>query len=153
MNASIGEPDFAENLARWVEPGCQDGFPYPVPSPRTELYSLKMGGKPSQLEDCLSGLGSGKLNVVPGFELLPKIMHGRKQLWRIGYVAIYNEEVIFIQHRGEHLLPRGRLMPPHEIYPSSEQWGENGFSYTPNSQSEPLAAAFAKTIGLTFTRS
>jgi hypothetical protein len=65
MNASIGEPDFAENLARWVEPGCQDGFPYPEPSPRTELYSLKMGGKPSWLEDCLSGLWTGKLNVVP----------------------------------------------------------------------------------------
>jgi hypothetical protein len=68
-------------------------------------------------------------------------MRGRKQLLRIGYVAIYNEEVIFIRRRGEHLLPRGRLMPPHEIYPSSEQWGEYGFSYTPNSHSEPLAAA------------
>jgi len=38
----------------------------------------------------------------------------------IDYVAIYNEEVIFIRRGGEPLLPRGRLTPTHEIYPSSE---------------------------------
>lgn len=62
-----------------------------------------------------------------------------RQLKRIGNIAIFERfqskpekchyEVIRIQsHNGRTIA--GNFIPPAEFYPSTSQWGSNGFTYT-----------------------
>src|ERR1700736_6082532 len=82
------------------------------------------------------------------------------QFWRQGDVAIYRAEgkgnrlefeVIKIQ-----ILPAGELggrsYPPRESLPSNSEWGESGWTFTNNSDRDPLAAAFAKAQQFSATR-
>jgi hypothetical protein len=59
-----------------------------------------------------------------------------KQVRRLGDVAIYSKrkgsadlgfEVIKISHHNGYTIA-GNFIPPSETYPSSEQWGTNGFT-------------------------
>ena len=74
------------------------------------------------------------------------------QFWRQGDVAIYRAEgkgnrlefeVIKIQ-----ILPAGELggrsYPLRESFPFNSEWGESGWTFTNNSDRDPLAAALAK---------
>jgi hypothetical protein len=74
------------------------------------------------------------------------------EFWRQGDVAIYRAkgkgnrieyEVIKVQ-----ILPAqelgGRSYPLRESFPSSSQFGEEGWTFTDNSHRNPLAAAMAK---------
>jgi hypothetical protein len=66
-------------------------------------------------------------------------------LWRKGQVGIYGSEVVIIRvEEGRHKF--GRWYPTHEKYPSSEDWGTYGWTYTRNSHTDPWAAAIARTI-------
>lgn len=70
----------------------------------------------------------------------PQFRHNQfdyRQLTRIGDVAIYEQtkgkirafEVVRIgRHNGFSVA--GKTFPPSETYPSSEQWGQKGWTYT-----------------------
>ena len=61
------------------------------------------------------------------------------QIDRVGDLAIYAKtfpgglihsyEVIKVRKESEKAFPNGRVTPAHEAYPSSESWGEDGWTY------------------------
>ena len=39
-------------------------------------------------------------------------------------------EVVILRHEGTRRGPQGKTLPPHERYPSGNDWGEYGWTYT-----------------------
>jgi hypothetical protein len=56
--------------------------------------------------------------------------------WRIyerigkGQKNPHYEVVLICNYDKERVFPNGTIQPPHEYYPSSEQWGRHGFTFT-----------------------
>ena len=65
--------------------------------------------------------------------------------WRIGELAIKGDEVITLRIRKASEV-FGKEYPDRECCPSTEEWGEFGWTYTKASHSDPLAAKIARTI-------
>jgi len=85
---------------------------------------------------------------------LESLVRGNKLLERKGNVAIYQGpyprefEVIVIRVAAESVFA-GKVVPRREVYPSAEAWGTYGWTYSPNSHSNPLGAAREKMKQLT----
>ena len=62
----------------------------------------------------------------------------------------YGYEVVHWVKRKEWKTPDGRIIPAKEKLPSSEEWGDRGWSFTRNSHTDPLHSAWAKLASLLF---
>jgi hypothetical protein len=85
--------------------------------------------------------------------ILGSLVRGNKLVERKGNIAIYQGpyqdfEVIVIRVAEESVFA-GKVVPRREVYPSSELWGTYGWTYSPNSHSDPLGAAREKMKQLT----
>lgn len=111
------------------------------------------------LNGLAAGLDSGRafrpkdgLNTPSQDVPMPLALHrpgASRQICRQGRVAIYsgpgrNEfEVVVIRVEKARLI-KGIPYPDREIYPSPEEWGTYGWSYTENSHPNALSAARAR---------
>ncbi len=81
--------------------------------------------------------------------ILGPVVRGNKLVERRGDVAIYQGpyprefEVIVIRVAEESVFG-GKVVPRRELYPAAELWGTYGWTYSPNSHSNPLGAAREK---------
>jgi hypothetical protein len=66
--------------------------------------------------------------------------HWLRQIWRQGDVALYERalskdkpahelELVVIKIAKEKLMPNGKLVAAHEVYPSDSDWGRSGWSF------------------------
>jgi len=61
-------------------------------------------------------------------------------------------EVVLLQHQPAQTLPSGKRYPARESYPSTEQWGEAGWTYTDPARADARMAELAEAFRDTATQ-
>lgn len=131
--------DAEEDPRYWEKPPCASG----------EHLEGKIAG---ECEDC----GSSLISHKPLASQFTKIGFSYTQIVRNGDLAIYRqfkhvemfETVVISRHNGYEVA--GSKIEPAETYPSSEQWGTKGWTYsTLEHAKEKLAALIAARDNLT----
>jgi hypothetical protein len=130
-----------ELITEWVETGVQPGANWLAVDPtRVRKYAYGMHSGRVYLKRVLEWLKSATYTRLDVKTLVDPLLD-----WRLGELGIRKDEVVVIRVRAAGIV-FGKEYPARETYPSTEEWGEFGWTYTSNSHRDPLAAKIARTI-------